>query len=213
VKLKMNFKKIFELYKNRTSSNRKIHFIKLVNYFIKLKIGEITKKIYYNNNNEKLNIEEYLVHAENIIDSSIRKTLEKINIDNIINIKEEKGFENIGVGMIFTPAMFGNLILLTQKKSTIYFKTKEKKDLTLDINLFAIIKISGHIMFEEKIIDKFLISTLTEYKNSICIDSDWITENISKITIIVDRCWSANYIDSKLPTYPLGVGIQSMNLN
>lgn len=209
----MNFTKIFDLYKNRSSSSRQMNFSKLLGYFLKLKVGEMTKKIYLNNKKERFDLEENLVFAENMIDSHIRKTLEKIKLNNIINVKEKKGFENIGMGAVITPAMFGNLIMITQKKTSIYFSTKEKKKLNLSINFLAIPKISGQIKFEDKIIDNFTISTLTEYKKTICVNSELITNNISKVTIIVDKCWSANYLDNVLPNFPLGIAIQTMELS
>ena len=203
------------MYKKRTSNGSiQISSIKLFNYFLKLKLGEKTGKIYCEKKDYKVKLDKFtLRNAEEVIDASIRKTLLKNKIGNIIDIKNKIGLENVGLGAIITPAMFGSLIIITQKKASFYFLTESKKIKKLKFVMLSIPKISGYVKFEDKVVDRFSIPTLTEYKKIIEIEPELIHNKVSKVSIIVDKCWSPNYLDNNLPNFPLGVAIQSIKMS
>lgn len=210
----MNIKLLVNLYRNRKFGNsRTLATSTLIKYYIKLKIGEITKTIYKNNTNLATPEISHTGEALEIIESSIRETLSKMKLGNIIDVNKRIGFENIGIGCVLTPAMFGNLIAMSQNNTSFYFMTESVKEYTLEINLLAVASIAGHINFEGKQIHSFSIPTLTEHKILLVIRPELITNKVSKITISVDKCWSPNFLDKGLPDFPLGVGITSMSLH
>jgi len=204
------------LYQNRQKSvftNQNI--IKLVSYALKLKIGEITGKIYINKKyDDKFTLSHELLNESlKFLDSTTRKALMKMKIDNRIDFENNIGFENIGMGSLFIPHLFGKAIVFTQKDASFYFKTDEKKPLALTIDLVAIPKINGHVKFEDVKIGEFSCSTFSERQLIFKINPEIITQDVSKITISVDRCWSASYVLNDVPDFPLGVGIKSIELN
>lgn len=210
----MNFRLVLDLYKNRRfGDNRALKLSTLVKYYAKLKIGEITGHIYKNPQNS-LSIDiPHATEAMEVIEQSIRNTLNKIKLGNIVDVSQKKGLENIGIGCVLTPAMFGNLIALSQSETSFYFSTNDARKYTLKMDLLAIASISGHIKFEKEVIDSFSIPTLTEHQISLAIKPELVTNEISKVTITVDKCWSPHYLDKDLPDFPLGVGIKSIELD
>lgn len=207
---------ISTLYQNRQKSaftNQNI--VKLLFYGLKLKIGEITGKIYI----KKTHVSKFTINFEllneslKFLDSSTRKTLAKMGIENTIDFGKNVGFENVGMGCLFVPQLFGETIAFTQKNATFYFKTTEKKPLTLVMNLVAIPKVNGYIKLEDAKIGEFSCSTFSENKLIFKINPDLITQDISKITIYTEKCWSARYVLEDIPDFPLGVGIKSMILS
>ncbi len=207
---------ISTLYKNRQKSvftNQ--NTVKLLYYGLKLKIGEITGKIYI----KKKYVSKFTINPElfneslKFLDSSMRKTLAKMEIGNTVDFDKNAGFENVGMGCLFVPKLFGGTIAFTQKNATFYFKTTEKKPFTLVMNLVAIPKVNGYIKLEDVKIGKFSCSTFSENKLIFKINPDLITQDISKITISTEKCWSARYVLKDIPDFPLGVGIKSMILS
>jgi len=207
---------ISTLYQNRQKSvftNQ--NSVKLLYYGLKLKIGEITGKIYI----KKTDVDKFPINLEllneslKILDSSTRKTLAKMEIGNTVDFEKNVGFENVGMGSLFVPQLFGKTIAFTQKDAAFYFKTTEKKPLTLVINLVAIPKVNGYIKLEDVKIGEFSCSTFSENKLIFKINPEIITQDISKITISIEKCWSARYVIEDIPDYPLGVGIKSMILS
>lgn len=211
----MNRKLISTIYKNRKKSIFVNHnFIKLLYYGIKLKIGEISGRIYLRNElNNKLNIDlGFLEESTEDLDGYIRESLANIKIKNKIDFEKDKRFENVGMGCLFVPEIFGKIIVFSQKNASFYFKTDLKKPKTLVIELISIPKITGQIKFENTVIGKFSLNTFSEYKKTIKIDPELITQKISKVTILVDYCWLAGYVYKEIPDFPLGVGIKSLEL-
>jgi len=207
---------ISTLYKNRQKSvftNQ--NTVKLLYYGLKLKIGEITGKIYI----KKKYVSKFTINPEllneslKFLDSSMRKTLAKMEINNTVDFDNNKGFENVGMGSLFIPHLFGKAIAFTQKDASFYFKTREKKPLTLTINLVAIPKINGDVKFEDTKIGEFSCSTFSERQLNFRINPELIIQDISKITISTEKCWSPRYVLGDIPDFPLGVGIKSMNLS
>lgn len=206
---------ISTLYHNRQKSAfTNQNTIKLLYYALKLKIGEITGKIYIKNKRlDKFSINpELLNESMRFLDSSMRKTLAKMEIGNTVDFDNNIGFENIGLGCLFIPHLFGKTVVFTQKDASFYFKTIEKKPLTLTINLVAMPKINGYVKFEDYKIGEFSCSTFSEHQLIFKINAELITQVISKITISIEKCWSASYVIKDIPDYPLGVGIKSMVL-
>lgn len=204
----MNTKFLFELYKNRKTVDNKYSLSQLANYFIRLKIGEWNGKIYTKPIAEHF---DFLEISENMLDSIIRDALSKIKLGNSIDVIKKIGYENIGLGCFVTPAMLGHPLLITQNVATLYFPTKIGKSLKINAELLAIPKISGTILFENDPIRTFSIPTLTSFKIELNVEQNLVKKSISKITIMVDKCWSPAYLDPKLPNFPLGVGIKSIN--
>ncbi len=209
----MNIKNLLNLYRNQKfGDSRTLAASTLLRYYIRLKIGEITKQIYKSPVNSSSPEISHATEALEIIESSIRKTLSGINLGNVIDVNKKIGFENIGIGCVLTPAMFGNLIAMSQSNTSFYFVTKDTKEYTLDMNLLAVASVSGHVKFEEKIIHSFSIPTLSERKISLMIKPELVINKISKITISVDKCWSPHFLDKELPDFPIGVGVRSISL-
>lgn len=214
VQCDMNIKFLLDLYSKRKFGNgRALTTSTLIKYYVKLKIGEVTKRIYKIPKNSSPILITNTVEALEIIESSIRKSLSEMNLGNVIDITRKIGLENIGMGCVLTPAMFGNLIALTQNNTSFYFKTDETKEYMLKMDLLAIASISGHIKFEKEIIHSFSFPTLTEHKLSLIIKAELVTNKISKITILVDKCWSPHFLDKDLPDFPLGIGIRLIEFN
>lgn len=209
----MNIRLLFDLYKGqKITVNRSLSISTLLRYYIRLKVGELTRKIYKSNSSYCNADIPFMVKVMETVDSSIEETLGKIKLGNEINISQKKGLENIGTGCVITPAMFGRLIVVTQHEASFYFPTNITKEWLLNLNLLAIAKISGHVKFEDKKIYSFSIPTLTEQKVSLKIEPTLISTKISKITITVDQCWSPHFLDKQLPNYPMGVGVRSIEL-
>ena len=209
----MNIKHLLNLYRNQKfGDSRTLSTNTLLRYYIRLKIGEITKQIYKNPANSSSSEILQTVEALEIIESSIRKTLSGMNLGNVIDVNKKIGFENIGTGCVLTPAMFGNLLAMSQSNTSVYFVTKDTREYTLYMNLIAIASVSGHVKFEEKIIHSFSIPTLTERKISLTVKPELVINKISKITISVDKCWSPHFLDKELPDFPMGVGVRFISL-
>lgn len=206
--------KLFNLYKNRKkNSARKISFLHLVQYFIKLKVGEITGKIYKIGNESNFTIKNLSIMSNiEILDQYIRNTVHKINSQNVLDVNGRKGLEHVGHGFVITPALFGNFIAVTQGIATVYFNTTIKKNFNLKLTLFAIPKITGHIKFEDKIIGSFSIPTLAEKEVSFQIEPDMIKHNVSKITILTEKYWSFRFLDKDLPNIPFGIAVKKIEL-
>lgn len=206
----MNLTLFSKLYANRTNKGNNLR--KLLQYFIRLKIGELTGHIY----NKKLilqsQIKDELVYDMKILDNKIRQTLIKINIETCIDIEKKKGFENIGPGCIISPALFGNLMAITQGEASFYFVTKIGQKYMLKLSLLTIPKISGIVKFENMQIHHFSISTLNDYNIILKIKPEYVQETLSKITISTDRHWSPKYLDKNMVDFPLGVAIRSIEL-
>ena len=203
------------LYKNRQKSvftNQ--NTAKLLYYGLKLKIGELTGKIYI----KKKLVDKFTINPEllkeslKFLDSSTRKTLAKMEISNTVDFGKNLGFENVGMGCILIPNLFGKAIAFTQKDASFYFKTCEKKPLTLTINFVSIPKVIGYVKFENSKIGEFSCSTFSERQLIFKINADLITQDISKVTISVSRCWSASYVLNDIPDFPLGAGIKSIEI-
>ena len=145
----------------------------------------------------------------NYFDSITRKTLEKYLVGNYIDF-EKKGIENIGTGCVFIPSIMGKMVVFTQKEAEFYFRIKKDQNSTLKINLVSIPKMSGKILFENKIVQKFSLASFSEKEISLIVKNEWIEHEISKIKILVDRCWNIHHIIKIIPNFPLGVGIKSI---
>lgn len=206
--------KLFSLYKNRKKgSAREINFLHLIQYFLKLKIGEISGKIYETERESNFTIRNLnIIKDIEILDPYIRKTLHKISSQNVLDVNNRNGLEHIGYGFVITPALFGNLIAVTQGDATVYFNTGIKKIFNLKLTLFAIPKITGHIKFEDKIIGSFSIPTLAEREISFQIESRMIQHEVSKITISTERHWSSRFLDNSLPNILFGIAVKKIEL-
>ena len=99
-----------------------------------------------------------------------------------------------------------------QKESTVFFKTDGKKSYDLKINFISIPKMKVYIKIEDTIIDSFNINSLSSVQKIIHIKSQLINEKISKISILVEKCWSPSYVFNEIPNYPLGVGIEQIEI-
>ena len=206
----MNVKFLLKLYKSKKTGSKSLDTRTMIKYYIKLKFGEITKKIYKNSIKTEMDHTSKYKNPLEIFEEHIKKTMNVINLGNEININQKKGLENIGIGCVLTPAMFGNLIAVTQYCASFYFKTPTIREYTIEINLLGIVSVSGDIKINGKKMKQFSISTLTDQKIIIQIGSEVITNEILEIQISVDRCWSPHFLDNKLPDFPLGVGIKSI---
>jgi len=180
---------------------------------MKLKLGEFFGGIYIKQKIFEKDILDLstVKNSMQYFDSLIRDTVDKQPIQNIINFKK-KGIENIGAGCVFVPAIFGDMIVFTQKEAEFYFKINMNQNVTLKIQLISIPKISGTIIIEEKPIGKFSLSSFEEKKLVVKIDSNLIEQKISKIKISVDKCWNIHHIYELFPNYPLGVGIKHIEI-
>ena len=210
----MNLKMIWTLYSNKKSSVfRNQNLINMIIIGIKLKLGEFFGSIYINQKTAKKDILNLSMLKNSIqeFDSIIRGTLEKQQIKNIIDF-DKNGIENIGLGCVFVPSIFGHMVAFTQKEGEFYFKIDNAKNIMLEIQLISIPKISGKIKLEEKVIGEFSLSSFKEKKILVKIDSNLIKQQISKIKISVDKCWNIHHIYNLFPNYPLGVGIKHIGI-
>ena len=206
---------IWTLYRNKKSSVfRNQNLINMVIIGIKLKLGEFFGSIYIKPKTVNENILDLnrVKNSMQDFDSIIRDTLEKQCIKNTIDFNK-KGIENIGVGCVFVPSIFGHMVAFTQKEAEFYFKIDNTKNTILEIQLISIPKISGTIKIEERDIEKFSLSSFEEKKLLIKINSDSINHKITKIKISVDRCWNIHHIYGLFPNYPLGVGIKYVEIS
>lgn len=185
----------------------------LLLYFLKLKIGEMTGKIYSIQKSDTSFKSKNISFGEEMLDDHIRKYVEKTSDNNLIDVEKKTGFDRIGTGCIVTPALFGNLVIVTQKKGTFYFKTKKGQDYNLLIELLAVPKISGEVFIENTKIASFKINTLTKHRIFIKIDALLVKGPVSKISIITDKCWTPNYLDDKLPDFPVGICVLRISLD
>jgi len=211
----MKFKLIRVLFQNKNKSLfRNKSIFDLIRYFFKLKLGEFSGEIYnFNETKEKISLNEDMLLATNKwLDKSIRKTLQKINLKNCIIFEEEKGFENVGLGFIFVPFIFGKAVSFTQKEAFVFFKTDQKKSYNLKINFVSIPKTKVYVKIENTVIDSFNINSLSYLQKMIQIEPNLIKEKISKISIIVEKCWSPSYVFNEIPNYPLGIGIEQIEI-
>lgn len=210
----MNLKMIWTLYSNKKSSVfRNQNLINMIIIGIKLKLGEFFGSIYINQKTAKKDILNLSMLKNSIqeFDSIIRGTLEKQQIKNIIDF-DKNGIENIGLGCVFVPSIFGHMVAFTQKEGEFYFKIDNTKKVMLQIQFTSIPKISGKIKLEEKVIGEFSLSSFKEKKLLVKIDSNLIKQKISKIKISVDKCWNIHHIYDLFPNYPLGVGIKHIEI-
>ena len=200
---------IYRYYKNRLITKP---LGSLLLYFFKLKVGEITGKIY---NVQKANItfeSKNICQGQEILEESIRKYIDKTSDHNLIDLDKKLGFDRIGLGCFIAPALFGNLIIVTQKNGSFYFKTRKGQNYNLIIEMLAIPKISGKVFIEKTMISSFKINTLTKHRIFVKIDPSLIKNSISKISIVTDRCWTPNYLDNKLSDFPMGAWILRISL-
>ncbi|MDE1844243.1 MAG: hypothetical protein KGI10_02810 [Thaumarchaeota archaeon] len=205
----MEITTLYKYYQER--HNNKSLSVFLV-YFLKLKIGEITGKIY---NVQKTNTSfesKNISLGEEILEESIRRYVEKTPDVNLIDLDKKSGFDRIGLGCFITHALFGNLIIVTQKNGSFYFKTKKGHDYNLIIDVLSIPKTSGKIFVEKTMISSFKINTLTKHRIFVKIDPSLIQGITSKISIVIDKCWTPNYLDDKLPDFPVGIGVLRISL-
>ncbi|AJM91257.1 hypothetical protein [Nitrosopumilus piranensis] len=211
----MKFSLIKTLFQNRKKSLfRNEGSFNLIKYFVKLKLGEISGDIYKFENKEKIDFDESLCEATNQwLDKSIKNMLMKINLNNTIIFDEEKGYENVGTGFIFVPFLFNKVIAFTQKEAYVYFKIDEKKSYTLKINCISIPKTKVCVKINNIVIDAFNINSLSVLEKNVKIKSDLVEDKILKIAIIVEKCWSPNYIFEEIPNYPLGIGIEKIEIS
>ncbi len=209
----MNLSFFSNLYQNRNKSHAKnVSFTKILQYFIRLKIGEMTGNIYNKKIVSQKIEKDELTSNMKIIDEQTRSFLEKIKTEGQIDIAHKKGFENIGLGCLISPVMFGNLMAVTQGKASFYLPTKINEKYLLKIALLTIPKISGTIEFEDKPVHNFTISTLSDHNISIEIKPEYVVNPISKIFISTSLHWSPKYLDKNLHDFPLGVMVRSIEL-
>lgn len=206
----MNWLLFSKLYVSRT--NKKNNLGKLLRYFIRLKIGELTGHIYNKKSTSQSKNKDELISSMNILDNQIRQTLVRINIESCIDIEKKKGFENIGPGCLISPTPFGNLMAMTQGTASFYFPTKIGQKYLLKLSLLSIPKISGIIKFENKPIHYFSIATLNNYDTTIEIKPEYVKETLSKISISTSRHWSPKYLDKNMVDFPLGVAVRLIDL-
>ena len=205
----MNITTLYKYYQERHNDKS---LSSLLRYFLKLKIGEITGKIY---NVQKANASfepKNICLGEEVLDESIRRYVEKTFGDNLIDLDKKIGFDRIGLGCFITPALFGNLVIVTQKNGSFYFKTKKGQGYDLIIEVLAIPKTSGKVFVEKTMITSFNINTLTKHKIYVKIDPSMIEGSTSKISIVIDKCWTPNYLDAKLPDFPMGIWVSKVSL-
>lgn len=205
----MKITTIYKYYQNRRANKSPGS---LLLYFLKLKIGEMTGKIY---NVQKTNTSfesKNISLGQEILEESIRKYVEKTSDDNLIDLDKKAGFDKIGLGCFITPALFGNLVIVTQKNGSFYFKTKKGQNYNLIIEALAIPRISGKVFVENTMILSFKINTLTKHRIFVKINSLLIKGPVSKISIVTDRCWTPNYLDDKLPDFPMGIWVSRISL-
>jgi hypothetical protein len=209
----MNLSLFSNLYKNSKNVNeRNTNLSELFRYFIKLKIGELSGHIYYKKLKSDQIYQDELISTRKIIDAQIRRTLGQIKIPNFIDIEKKKGLENIGYGCLISSIKFGNLMAITQGEASFYFPTTINEKHLLRISLLSIPRVSGIVKFEEKMVQRFSISALSDYDVDIEIKPDYVHETLSRISISVDRHWSPKYLDKNVQDLPLGVLIKSMRL-
>src|SRR5574340_1470062 len=141
----MEITTLYKYYQDRHNNKSLIVFLE---YFLKLKIGEVTGKIY---NIQKTNTSfgsKNISLGEEILEESIRRYVEKIPDANLIDLDKKSGFDRIGLGCFITPALFGNLIIVTQKNGSFYFKTKKGQGYNLIVDLLSIPKTSRKVFLE-----------------------------------------------------------------
>lgn len=207
----MNLSLFSNSYRRKNSNGRNPNWGELFQYFVKLIIGELTGNIYYKNKvSDHVNQDE-LISNMKIIDVKIREILNRIKIENYIDVEKKKGFENIGYGCLISP-MFGNLMAVTQGEASFFFPTSINEKHSLKLMLFSVPKVSGIVKFEENIVHRFSISTLSDYNIDIEIKPEYVRETLSKISIAVDEHWSPKYLDKNLNDFPLGIIVKSIKL-
>lgn len=210
----MNFKVVNLLFQNRKNTIfRNEGLIKLLVIGFKIKLGEIFESIYIKETQEKKHIQnlDLFVTAIEKFDSIIQETLKKNRLDDKIDF-ERIGIKNMGTGLVYIPSAFKKTIAFTQKEAEFYFQIDKSKNITLNIELISIPKISGKIKIENKILDNFSMGSFQTKKIKIKIKPNLIENDISKIRIFVDKCWNINHIYKLFPNFPLGVGIKSVKI-
>tara|TARA_B110000495_G_C23016727_1_gene602381 strand:+ start:929 stop:1591 length:663 start_codon:yes stop_codon:yes gene_type:complete len=211
---RMNFKIIKLLYENRKNTIfRNEGLLNLIIIGLRIKIGEIFGSIYVKQNLDNKHIEKIdLLHtAITEFDCIIRNTLKKYQLENEINF-DKKGIKNLGSGLVYIPSAFKEKIAFTQKEAEFYFQINKHEQKNLNIELVSIPKISGKIKIDNEILDDFKIGSFQTKQIKIKINPNQIQNDVSKIRIIVDKCWNINHIYKLFPNFPLGVGIKSVKI-
>ncbi len=210
----MDFKIISLLYKNRKNTIfRNEGLINLIVIALRIKIGEIIGSIYVKQNlnyNHIKNLELFNIEIIKF-DKLIRSTLIKNKIENKIDFVKT-GIKNLGSGLVYIPSAFEKTTAFTQKEAEFYFKIDKNQNNILNIELISIPKISGKIKIENQTVSSFSIGTFETKNIKVKIDPNLIQTDISKIRILVDKCWNINHIYKLFPNFPLGVGIKSIEL-
>jgi len=210
----MNFKIIKLLYENRKNTIfRNEGLFNLIIISLRIKIGEILGDIYIKQNSNNKHIEKIdLLHTTvTEFDGIIRNTLNKYQLENEIDF-DKKGIKNLGSGLVYIPSAFEKTIAFTQKEAEFYFQIDKHEQKNLNIELISVPKISGKIKIENEILNDFTIGSFQTKQIKIKINSNQIKNEVSKIRIIVDRCWNINHIYELFPNFPLGVGIKSVKI-
>ena len=210
----MNFEIIKLLYENRKNTifrNEKLFNLIIIG--LRIKIGEIFGNIYVKQNSNNKHIEKIDLFHTTIteFDGIVRNTLEKYELENEIDF-DKKGIKNLGSGLVYIPSAFEKTIAFTQKEAEFYFQINKHEQKNLNIELVSIPKISGKIKIDNKILDNFTIGSFQTKQIKIKINLNQIQNDISKISIIVDKCWNINHIYKLFPNFPLGGGIKSIKI-
>lgn len=206
-----------KILNSELSTNEKLSTVaSSLQYYFKLKIGEITRQIYHIGEKNITEISKNNFLGSNMIkfDMAIRNFIKKnsTSVPNILDPSKNLGFEHVGFGA-FLVKKFYNSLLLTQGKATFYFYTPIKKNIVFSITLQSIAKISGSIFFEDKKSLEFHLPSLKQRTFLIQIDKNDLVDVVSKIAVATNEFWSPHYIDNDLYDIPVGVGIKRIILS
>lgn len=186
-----------------------------IQYYLKLKIGELTRQIYLVGEQNTVDISSTSSYFDTRkLDVTIRNFIKKNSalLPNIIDPSKNLGFEHIGFGAFFKNIL-NNPMLLTQGKASFYFFTPKKKDTVFSITLHSIAKISGTVTFENKKIIDFKLPSLTQYTYVFQINKDDLIDTVSKITVSTREFWSPHYLDENIYDIPVGVGVKKITID
>ncbi|MDE1725684.1 MAG: hypothetical protein KGH89_00275 [Thaumarchaeota archaeon] len=209
-----SFLSIRKILDEKHLSHKSSTIFTLAKYYIKLKIGELTKQVYRIGKENVLDIPLFDRNKNiyNFLDITIRNFIKKNSLlPNVIDPTKNQGYEHVGFG-VFLARLLGDSLLITQGGASFYFSTSKKEDMVLSITFFSIPKISGTVKFEDSKIADFKIPSITQRTITLQISKDWLRDTTSKITISTNEFWSPYFFDKKFYHIPVGVGIRKIIL-
>lgn len=200
------------LWDNDSSTISKMRQLgNIIKYVIRLCYGQATGRIYFQT---KISLHDNLLiessDVTNQIDTMIRDFLSKINLSNLVDPSEKKGFEHVGYGCFSTKIL--DKKILTQGNATFFFQTRERRKYHLMVRLSSIAKVCVGIKIEDKQLVALNINPLSKKTLDLIIEPDMIKNNISKIIITTDRLWSPHFLDENKIDVPVGIGISLIKI-